>query len=306
MIEAMDLSKRFGRTVAVDGLTFRVRPGKVTGFLGPNGAGKSTTMRMILGLDAPTRGTATVAGRPYAELKSPLRQVGALLGADDVHPGRSGRDHLRWLAASNGLGRARVDEVLDEVGLAWVADRRVGGFSLGMRQRLGLAGALLGDPEVLLLDEPVNGLDTEGIRWVRDLLRRLATEGRTVFLSSHLMAEMEMTADHLVVIGRGRLLADAPMDDFIRAHSRPHVHVRSSEPEVLASVLAKAGAALEVGNDGGWEVAGLSAPEIGELATARGVALHELTPRLSSLEDVYTAMTAGSVEFRGDDRDAHS
>jgi len=304
MIEATDLSKRYGRTVAVDGLTFQVRPGKVTGFLGPNGAGKSTTMRLILGLDAPTRGTATVGVRPYVELPAPLRHVGALLGADDVHPGRSAREHLRWLAASNGISRARVDAVLDEVGLASVADRRVGGFSLGMRQRLGLAGALLGDPAALLLDEPVNGLDTEGIRWVRDLLRRLATEGRTVFLSSHLMAEMQMTADHLIVIGRGRLLADAPMDEFIRTHSRRLVRVRSAEPEVLAPVLAGAGAALEAADDGGWEVAGLSAPEIGELATACGVALHELTPRLSSLEDVYTAMTADSVEFRGDDHDA--
>jgi ABC-2 type transport system ATP-binding protein len=281
-----------------------VRPGRVTVFLGPNGAGKSTTMRMILGLDAPTGGTATVGGRPYVSLPVPLREVGALLSADDVHPGRSARDHLRWLAAASGIGRARVEAVLDEVGLASVAGRRAGGFSLGMRQRLGLAGALLGDPAVLVLDEPVNGLDTEGIRWVRDLLRRLAVEGRTVLLSSHLMAEMQLTADHLVVIGRGRLLADAPMDDFIRTHSRPLVRVRAAEPRALAPVLAGAGGSVEDGPDGAWEVAGLSAAAIGDLATARGVALHELTPRLSSLEDVYTAMTAASVEFRGDDRGA--
>ncbi len=303
MIDVTKLTKRYSATLAVDDLSFRVRPGCVTGFLGPNGAGKSTTMRMILGLDAPTGGRATVGGRPYTSLPAPLRVVGSLLEAGAVHPGRSARDHLRWLAASNGIPVARVDEVLDTVGLASVAHRRTGGFSLGMGQRLGLAGALLGDPEVLLLDEPVNGLDTEGIRWVRDLLRRLASEGRTVFLSSHLMSEMQLTADHLIVIGRGRLLADTPMDAFIAEHSRPVTRVRTPDAARLCPALARVGATVEphpAGGVGAWDVSGLTAEAIGALAAGEGVALHELTPVLSSLEDAYTAMTESSVEFRGD------
>jgi ABC-2 type transport system ATP-binding protein len=300
MIDVTDLTKRFGDAVAVDGLTFRVEPGRVTGFLGPNGAGKSTTLRIVLGLDAPTRGTATVAGRRYADLAAPLREVGSLLDAGAVHPGRTARDHLRWLAASNGIHPGRVDDVLDEVGLASVADRRAGAFSLGMRQRLGIAAALLGDPPVLVLDEPVNGLDTEGIRWVRTLLTGLAAEGRTVFLSSHLMSEMQLTADHLIVIGRGRLLADMPMDELIRRSSRPLARVRTSDPTRLRPVLVGAGATVASDPVGGWEVGGLSVDAIGELAAGHGVALHELTPRLSSLEDAYTAMTTGAVEFRGE------
>ncbi len=303
MIDATHLSKRYGDTLAVDDLTFRVQPGKVTGFLGPNGAGKSTTMRMILGLDAPTGGAATVAGRRYATLPAPLREVGSLLDAGAVHPGRSARDHLRWLAASNGIGGARVDEVLETVGLAKVADRRVDGFSLGMGQRLGIAAALVGDPSVLILDEPVNGLDTEGIRWVRALLTGQAAEGRTVFLSSHLMSEMQLTADHLIVIGRGRLLADVPMDEFIRDNSRPLTRVRSPDGARLRPALARAGATVEAVPAGGWDVAGLPADVIGDLAAHHRVALHELTPRLSSLEEVYTAMTSDSVEFRGESDD---
>ena len=260
-------------------------------------------MRMILGLDAPTSGHALVDGRPYASLSAPLQMVGSLLDAGAVHPGRSARDHLRWMAASNGIPVARVDEVLDTVGLAAVADRRTGGFSLGMGQRLGIAAALLGDPEVLLLDEPVNGLDTEGIRWVRDLLRRLAAEGRTVFLSSHLMSEMQLTADHLVVIGRGRLIADTPMDEFISHNSRPLTRVRTPDAARLCPALSRSGASMEPA-DGGWDVAGMTAEAIGELAAGEGIVLYELTPRLSSLEDVYTAMTESSVEFRGETGDA--
>ena len=237
MIETAALTKRYGATLAVDDLSFQVRPGRVTGFLGPNGAGKSTTMRMILGLDAPTSGHATIGGRAYRELPVPLREVGALLDGGAVHPGRKAVDHLRWVARSNGIGRRRVDEVLDLVGLASVAGRRVGGFSLGMTQRLGIGVALLGDPGVLILDEPVNGLDTDGIRWVRGLLRRLAGEGRTVLLSSHVMSEMELTADHLVVIAQGRLVADMPLPELIERHSQPgdgasleDVYVRMVEP----------------------------------------------------------------------------
>jgi len=311
VIDVTHLTKRYGETLAVDDLSFRVRPGHVTGFLGPNGAGKSTTMRMILGLDAPTDGRATVGGRSYTSLPAPLRVVGSLLDAGAVHPGRSARDHLRWLAASNGIPVARVDELLDTVGLASVAHRRTAGFSLGMGQRLGLAGALLGDPEVLLLDEPVNGLDTEGIRWVRDLLRRLAAEGRTVFLSSHVMTEMQLVADHLIVIGRGRLLAEAPMDEFISLNSRALTRVRTPHAARLRPALDRAGATIEAADaadaadDGdGWDVSGLTAEEIGDLAARERIVLHELTPRLSSLEDVYTAMTESSIEFRGETHDA--
>ena len=299
MIDVIHLSKRYGEILAVDDLSFTVRSGRVTGFLGPNGAGKSTTMRMVLGLDYPTAGAATVGGRRYRELPAPLQEVGSLLDAGAVHPGRRARDHLRWLAAANGIAARRVDDVLDTVGLAAVADRRAGGFSLGMRQRLGLAGALLGEPPVLVLDEPVNGLDTEGIRWVRDLLRGHAAAGGTVFLSSHLMSEMQLTTDHLVVIGRGRLIADAPMDEFISENSRPLVRVRTPEVARLRSVLETAGAAVAPDAAGGWQVSGLHAAAVGDLAARHQVPLHELTPRLSSLEEVYTAMTDENTQFRG-------
>ncbi|MFE7447628.1 ABC transporter ATP-binding protein [Streptomyces chartreusis] len=298
MIEARDLTKRYGDRVAVDGLTFTVRPGRVTGFLGPNGAGKSTTLRLVLGLDTPTSGTVTVAGRPYTELPVPLRTVGSLLDAKGVHGGRTAHQHLRGLAASNRLPRSRVGDVLDRTGLTDVAHRRVKGFSLGMSQRLGIAAALLGDPEVLILDEPVNGLDTEGIRWIRTLLKSLAAQGRTVFLSSHLMSEMELTADHLVVIGRGRLLADTTVRDFIETNSRAHTLVRSPEPERLRELLQAKGATVRPQSRGGWRVDGLTAAVIGDLARDHGLAVHELTPAHSSLEEVYTALSKDSAEYR--------
>jgi ABC-2 type transport system ATP-binding protein len=299
MIESHGLTKRYGPTLAVDRLSFRVEPGRVTGFLGPNGAGKSTTMRMVVGLDAPTAGGATVGGRPYRSLRAPLRHVGALLDARATHGGRTARNHLLALARSNGIGAGRVDEVLDLVGLTDVAGRRTKVFSLGMGQRLGLATALLGDPEVLILDEPVNGLDTEGIRWIRGLMRRLAAEGRTVFLSSHLMSEMELTADHLIVIGRGRLIADTGMRDFIERNSQAVTLVRSPEPDRLSAALTGHGA--RVTPDGGhmrWRVEGPDAATIGEVAAAQRIVLHELTPSLSSLEDVYTRMTETDVDYR--------
>ncbi len=299
MIEAHELTKRYGDGTAVDRLSFTVRPGRVTGFLGPNGAGKSTTMRLVLGLDAPTSGRVEVAGRPYRELATPLRVVGSLLDAGGVHGGRSAYQHLAGLAASNGIPRRRVDAVLGLVGLdPGTARRRVRGFSLGMGQRLGIAGALLGDPEVLILDEPVNGLDTEGIRWIRDLMRSLAAEGRTVFLSSHLMSEMELTADHLVVIGRGRLLADAPMREFLESHAGARTLVRAPEAERLRELLEDAGAVVRPDARGGWLVEGRDAAAVGELARANGLALHELTPSLSSLEEVYTAMAADATVHR--------
>ncbi|RAY14589.1 ABC transporter ATP-binding protein [Actinomadura craniellae] len=298
MIEVTDLTKRYGNTLAVDALSFRVRPGSVTGFLGPNGAGKSTTIRMIVGLDAPTTGTATVGGRDYRTLPEPLRAVGTLLDAGAMHGGRRARDHLRWLAHSNGIPARRVGEVLDLTGLTAAAGRRAGEFSLGMRQRLGIAAALLGDPAVLILDEPVNGLDTEGIRWVRGLLRDLAAEGRTVFLSSHLMSEMEQTADRLIVIGRGRLLADTGMREFIERHSGERCRVRSPEQVRLGGLLAARGADVRP-DTGGLRAGGLPAAEIGAIAAAHGIVLHELTPLLSSLEEVYTRMTETAVEYRG-------
>ncbi|MBU7597647.1 ATP-binding cassette domain-containing protein [Streptomyces sp. P38-E01] len=299
MIEARELTKRYGDHVAVDRLTFHVKPGRVTGFLGPNGAGKTTTMRLILGLDAPTSGGVTVGGVPYSGLPSPLRTVGSLLGAGEVHGGRSAQRHLLGLAVSNGIARDRVDEVLELVGLpADTARRRVRGFSLGMGQRLGIAAALLGDPEVLILDEPVNGLDTEGIRWMRDLLKSLAAQGRTVFLSSHLMSEMELTADHLIVVGRGRLLADTTMRDFIETHSQGHVLVRTPEPEGLRSLVEGRGARWRPEPRGGWRVEGLSADVIGDLARRHGHAIHELTPRHSSLEDVYTELAQPAARYR--------
>ncbi|RKN44956.1 ATP-binding cassette domain-containing protein [Streptomyces hoynatensis] len=290
MIEVHRLTKRFGTATVVDGLSFTVRPGRVTGFLGPNGAGKSTTLRMILGLDRPTSGRALIGGRPYRELTAPLRTVGALLDARAVHGGRSAYHHLAGLAAAGGIPRRRVAEVLRLTGLGpQTAARRAKGFSLGMSQRLGLAAALLGDPEVLILDEPVNGLDTDGIRLVRELLRERAARGGTVFLSSHLMSEMELTADHLVVLGNGRLLADAPLAEVIARNSRTVTLVRAPEAERLREVLAAAGGRVSAG-DGGWLVEGLDAPTVGELAAAHGLTVHELTPRPSSLEEVYTAM----------------
>ncbi|MEV4877118.1 ATP-binding cassette domain-containing protein [Streptomyces cyaneofuscatus] len=299
MIEATELTKRYGERTAVDRLSFTVRPGRVTGFLGPNGAGKSTTMRLILGLDSATGGRVTVGGKPYADLPVPLRAVGSLLDAKGVHGGRSAYHHLAGLAASNGIPRRRVDEVLDLVGLpAATARGRAKGFSLGMGQRLGIAAALLGDPEVLILDEPVNGLDTEGIRWIRELMKSLAAEGRTVFLSSHLMSEMELTADHLVVIGRGRLIADTTMRDFIETNSRAHTLVRSPEPERLRALLESAGAQVRLDATGGWRVDGPDSATIGNLARDHGVAVHELTSTHSSLEEVYTTLSQTSVEYR--------
>jgi ABC-2 type transport system ATP-binding protein len=298
MIEVHELTKRYGGKLAVDALSFRVHPGRVTGFLGPNGAGKSTTMRLILGLDTPTSGRATVNGRPYRQATWPLREVGALLDARAVHPGRTTYHHLRYLAASNGLSRGRVDEVLDLAGLTSAANKRAGGLSLGMTQRLGIAAALLGDPATLILDEPVNGLDTDGIRWIRGLLRELAGHGRTVLLSSHLMSEMERTADHLIVIGGGRLLADTGMRRFIADHSQDFVVVRSAAPHRLTTLLQDHGATVGPDPDGGWQVRGLDAAAIGELAAAHHVVLHELTPRQSTLEDVYTGMVDPAVAYR--------
>jgi len=299
MIEVHDLTKRYGPTVAVDHLSFRVEPGRVTGFLGPNGAGKSTTMRMVMGLDRPDHGTATVNGRPYRALPWPLREVGALLEARSYHPGRTAWQHLWALAQVNELPRRRVDEVLDMVGLTSVARRRAGTFSLGMGQRLGIAAAMLGDPGVLLFDEPVNGLDPEGIRWVRTFLKRLAAEGRTVLVSSHLMSEMALTADHVVVVGRGRLIAEQPMADLL-ARTSGGVLVRTPRADVLAATLRQAGAAVRPDGPGTLEVTGLSAAHIGELAQRAGVALHELTPQTGSLEEAFMALTADSVEFAVD------
>jgi ABC-2 type transport system ATP-binding protein len=298
MIEARGLTKRYGDKLAVDRLSFQVLPGRVTGFLGPNGAGKSTTMRLILGLAAPTGGSATVNGRAYRRLPAPLWEVGALLDATAVHGGRTAHDHLLWLAQSNRIPRRRVDEVLELVGLAQVAGRRVGGFSLGMAQRLGIAAALLGDPGVLVLDEPVNGLDTEGIRWIRNLLRGLAAEGRTVLVSSHLMSEMELTADHLIVVGQGWLLADTTMQEFIRRNSQATTMVRSPQWERLRVVLEGRGAGVRPDLEGSWRVSGPDAAAIGELAAAHRIQLHELSPRFASLEEVYVRMTDTSVEYR--------
>ncbi len=286
VIEAQGLTKVYGRTVAVDEVSFRAKPGVVTGFLGPNGAGKSTTLRMILGLDRPTGGRALIDGKPYRELVRPLNTVGALLDARQVHGGRSAREHLAMLAATHRIARRRVTEVLDTAGLATAADRRVRSFSLGMRQRLGLAAALLGDPRVLILDEPMNGLDTEGIRSLRTLLRSMAQEGRTVLLSSHLMSEMELVADHLLVINAGRLIADESTVEFVARHSDPIVRVRSADIAALAAVL---GAAMRVRGDTGT-VRGVASREIGRLAVAHGIVLDELTPEQASVEDVFTRL----------------
>ncbi len=296
VIEARGLVKRYGSTTAVDDLSFSVQPGVVTGFLGPNGSGKSTTMRMILGLDRPNRGTATIAGRPYDQIKWPLREVGALLEAKAFHQGRSGREHLRALAASNRIPRSRVEEVLGLVGLGSVGAKRTRGFSLGMGQRLGIAAALLGDPGVLLFDEPVNGLDPEGIQWVRELLRALAKEGRTVFVSSHLMSEMALTADHVIVIGRGRLLEDAGMDVMV-ARAGTAVLVRSPDLAALSPAILAAGGLLADQDDGSILVRGLDATAIGELAAKDRLVLHELSPQHGSLEEAFMALTKEHVEF---------
>ncbi|MEV7024218.1 ABC transporter ATP-binding protein [Kitasatospora sp. NPDC093558] len=320
MIEIQGLTKEYGGRRVVDDLTFTVRPGAVTGFLGPNGAGKSTTMRLILGLERPTAGSALVgghaavdgsapaAGRPYAELAAPLRQMGALLDAHALHGGRTARGHLRWLAASNGLPERRVDEVLAQAGLSDAAARRIRGFSLGMRQRLGVAAALLGDPPVLMLDEPVNGLDPEGIRWIRTLLRELAAEGRAVLVSSHLMSEMALTADHLVVIGRGRLLADAPTPEFIERHGRTRVRVRAVDATKLAALLggdvlrriAADGISATQIDGGAWEVSGTEPEQIAALAAEHGVVLYEIAVQQDSLEEAFMRMTADSVEYRAE------
>jgi ABC-2 type transport system ATP-binding protein len=297
VIEARGLTKHYGQKVAVDDLTFEIKPGMVTGFLGPNGAGKSTTMRMILGLDAPTSGTVTVDGKPYAELAKPLEAVGALLEAKAVHTSRSAYNHLLALAATHGISRTRVDEVIDLVGLQDVARKRVGGFSLGMGQRLGIASALLADPANLILDEPVNGLDPEGIRWIRDLLRSLAAAGRTVFVSSHLMSEMALTAEHVIVIGRGRLIADMPMAELIAQASTNVVTVRSPQAGDLAAALAGPDVSVEGVGAGMLEVTGLSAAQIGDRARDLGIALHELSPQQASLEQAFMAMTRDEIEF---------
>ncbi|WP_395293542.1 ABC transporter ATP-binding protein [Kitasatospora hibisci] len=298
MIQVQGLSKEYDGTRVVADLDFEVRPGVVTGFLGPNGAGKSTTMRMVLGLERPTAGRALVNGRPYAELPDPLRRVGALLDPQAVHGGRTARGHLRWLAASNALPKRRVDEVLAQVGLTGAADRRIRGFSLGMRQRLGVAAALLGDPPVLMLDEPVNGLDPEGIRWIRTLLRGLAADGRSVLVSSHLMTEMALTADHLVVIGRGRLLADAATADFIDRHGRTRIRVRAVNPDELSALMRGSGLDAEPVDGGAWEVSGAEPEQLAALAAANGVVLYEIAVQQDSLEEAFMRMTADSVEYR--------
>ena len=299
MIDVRGLTKRYGSDTVVDDLSFTVDAGQVTGFLGPNGAGKSTTMRMILGLAAPTRGTVTVGGRRYADLPAPLTEVGALLDAGALHGGRTAYDHLLALAVSNGLPRRRVGEVLARTGLEGVAGRRAGGFSLGMRQRLGIAAALLGDPRVLIFDEPVNGLDPEGIRWIRDFMRSLAREDRAVLVSSHLMSEMALTADHLVVIGRGRLIADTSMTEFTRSTGEGTVLVRTPEAGSFARRLAAAGATVREGLESSLIVSGMGSADIGRLATFHGVALSELTPQRPSLEDAFMELTRDSIEYQG-------
>jgi len=319
MIEVRDLTKRFGEKLAVDHLSFSVQPGRVTGFLGPNGAGKSTTMRLILGLDRPASGTATINGVPYAQIPTPLRTVGALLEAKSVHTGRTARNHLLFLAQTQGLPSSRADEVLRLVGLSDVAGKRAGAFSLGMGQRLGVAAAMLGDPQVLLLDEPVNGLDPEGVLWIRNLMKALAGEGRTILVSSHLMNEMAVTADHLIVIGRGRLLADAATEEVIARSSGQTVRVRTPDPDRLTALIAADGgkavpSATGNGNGNGnaaaeavagqpsdrapvLTVTGVAAARIGELAAQSGVVLHELTPQLASLEEAFLELTADSLEY---------
>jgi len=297
MIEVRGLVKTYGDTVAVNGLTFDVQPGLVTGFLGPNGAGKSTTLRMVLGLDAPTEGTVRVHGRPYNQHLRPLREVGALLEARAIHPGRSAYNHLLCLAQSNNIPKARVEAVLEQVGLTEAARTRVGAFSLGMGQRLGIAAALLGDPEVLLFDEPVNGLDPDGILWIRTLMRSLAEQGRTVFVSSHLMSEMALTADRLIVIGRGELIADTSVQEFIDGSSQNHIRVRTPRSEALSALLVANGATTTVEADGVIEVTGLECKAVGEIAAAHQIVLHELSEQDASLEEAFMELTKNSVQF---------
>ncbi len=297
MIEVNDVTRRYGETVAVDHLSFTVQPGIVTGFLGPNGAGKTTTMRMILGLDQPTSGSVTVNGRSYHDLPAPMQEVGALLDAKAIQGGRTARQHLRWMVKAGGLPATRIDEVLDMVGLTDVADRSVGGFSLGMSQRLGLATALLGNPRILLFDEPVNGLDPEGIRWIRSLLQRLASEGRTIFLSSHLMSEMEETADHIIVIGRGRLIADTSIAEFTQRSASSHVRVVSPQGVELVPLLRQAGATVVTDGDA-LIVTGMESPQIGYLATEHRIEIHELSLRRASLEAAFMELTQDAVEYQ--------
>ncbi|WP_327727781.1 ATP-binding cassette domain-containing protein [Streptomyces sp. NBC_00487] len=301
MIELDGLTKRYGEKVAVNNLTFAVRPGIVTGFLGPNGAGKSTTMRMILGLDRPTAGDVRIDGTHYDRLRDPLTYIGALLDAKAVHGGRSAFHHLLCLAQSNGVPRARVHEVLDTVGLTSVAGKKAKGFSLGMGQRLGIAGALLGDPRILMFDEPVNGLDPEGIHWIRNLMKSLAAQGRTVFVSSHLMSEMALTADHLVVIGQGRLLADTSMAEFIQQNSRSYVRIRTPQREQLLDSLHAIGVMVVETGDGALEADGAKPEQIGELAARHQIVLHELSPQQASLEEAFMRLTAESVEYHAHD-----
>ncbi|MCD2170027.1 ATP-binding cassette domain-containing protein [Microbacterium sp. JC 701] len=298
MIVADNLTKRYGDKTAVDGVSFTVPPGRVTGFLGPNGAGKSTTMRMIVGLDRPTSGRVTVAGQDYRSLRSPLTEVGVLLDAKAIHTGRSARNHLRAMAATHGIGRERVDEVIELTGIASVAGKRAGGFSLGMGQRLGIAAALLGDPHTLILDEPVNGLDPEGVRWVRQFVRHLAAEGRTVLLSSHLMSEMSQTADHVIVLGRGRVLADAPLQELVRTWTTTTLLVRSPRLDDLVAALKMPDATISAVEPGAVQITGITPQTVGDIAAAHGIPLHELTPRVGSLEDAYLALTDDSVEYK--------
>ncbi|HWE08797.1 MAG TPA: ABC transporter ATP-binding protein [Solirubrobacteraceae bacterium] len=298
MIEIEHVTKRYGEKVAVEDLTFSVKPGVVTGFLGPNGAGKSTTMRLILGLDRPTSGTATVNGKPYRDLPAPLHEIGALLEARAIHTGRSAYHHLVAMAQTHGIGRKRVDEVVDLVGLSDVARKRAGGFSLGMGQRLGIAAALLGDPATLILDEPANGLDPEGILWIRNLLKGLAAEGRTVFLSSHLMAEMAQTADHLIVIGRGRLIADTTVADIVAQASKDAaVLVRTPQAPELREALVGTSVTVTSEERDVLEVHGLTSAEVGTAAARHGIVLHELVPQKASLEQAFMGLTGGAVEY---------
>jgi ABC-2 type transport system ATP-binding protein len=298
MIQADQLTKHYGETVAVDEASFTVKPGRVTGFLGPNGAGKSTTMRMILGLDRPTKGTVTINGAAFRELPAPLRAVGALLDAKAVDPGRSAANHLTWLADSNRIERRRVGEVLDIVGLGDVAGHRVGTFSLGMNQRLGIASALLGDPDTLIFDEPINGLDPDGILWIRNLMKSLASEGRTVFLSSHLMSEMAQTAEHLIVIGRGRIIADDSVERIIAGNASESVKVRAPRQSELADLLVRQGATVEPTLDGAITVVGLDSTAVGAAAAAAGIALVELTPEGATLEDAFLELTHHETDYR--------
>jgi ABC-2 type transport system ATP-binding protein len=300
VIEAKNLTKDYGDKRAVDGLSFTVQPGVVTGFLGPNGSGKSTTMRLILGLDAPSGGDVTVNGRHYREHPAPLHEVGALLEARSVHTGRTAYNHLLALAQTHGIPKSRVDEMIDLVGLHDVARKRSGQFSLGMGQRLGIAAALLGDPKTVLLDEPVNGLDPEGIHWIRNLLKGLAAEGRTVFVSSHLMSEMALTAEHLIVIGRGKLIADTSVEDFVARASQKVVLVRSPDPDRLRETLAAPGVSFEAAERGALEVHGLTAEQVGDAAAEAGIVLHELTPQQASLEEAFMNLTRDELEFAAD------